>query len=80
MHRRVYIPFSDSHLPVNHLHDIKLNQGKTSNLCSPHTSTTLPSIVDNMHVERYWGANVGVGRWLIMTLADQTLPSTMTTL
>jgi hypothetical protein len=61
----VYIPFSGSYLPVNYLYDIKLNRGDLSNIFSPHTLSALPFIVDDLHIERYWGANVGVGRWHI---------------
>ena len=44
------------------LHKTKLNEGDLSNLCSSHTSSALPFIVDNVHTERYWGVDVEVGR------------------
>lgn len=58
MHRRVYIPSSNSYSPVNYLDNIKLNRGGPSNLCS----SAWPFIVDDVCIERSWGADVGVGR------------------
>lgn len=60
MHRWVYVPFSNSYSLVNYLHDIKLNRGDLSNLCSPHISSSLPFVVDDVHTGVSWGADVGV--------------------
>ena len=58
MHRHVYIPFSSCYSLVNYLHDIKLNRGDLSNLCSPHISFAMPFVVDDVHTRRSLGADV----------------------
>ena len=60
MHRHVYIPFSNCYSLVNYLHDIKLNRGDLSNLCSPHISFAMPFVVDDVHTRRSLGADVGM--------------------
>ena len=70
MHRHVYVPFSNSYSLVNYLHDIKLNRSNLSDLRSPHISSAMPFVVDNVHTGRSLGADVGV-RHALMALNEQ---------